>query len=152
MTNQQRCETTIELSGRTWTLRGTHGAIAEIEAATGLGIAGVTRRFAAYEFGLGEVAAVIGAGIRAVHAEAPQGEAIRHAEVDHGLGRCAAVAAAFLAMILSDGAEADAAVSDGPADASGPCLRGGRGPRPITPATTYPGETPCPATPISPWR
>ncbi len=104
MANKQRGEVEVGLGGKTWTMRPAFGALAEIEGVTGLGIAAVVKRFTEGRFGIDDVAAVIAAGIRAAHDDAPDFESVKRAIVEEGFNKCAVVAAQFLSGALA-GAE-----------------------------------------------
>ena len=65
-------EVEIELDGRAYTMRPCFQALAEIEAATGTGIMALVRRFAGKSFGIGDVTAVVTAGLKAAGEPATQ--------------------------------------------------------------------------------
>ena len=104
MANKQRGEVEVELGGKTWTMRPAFQALAEIEDMTGLGIAAVVKRFFESQFGIGDVTAVIRAGIRAAHDDAPDFETIKRAIVAEGFNEFAIVASKFLAAALAGAA------------------------------------------------
>ena len=104
MANKHRGEIEVKLAGKTWTIRPAFQALAEIEGITGLGIAAVVRRFTKGEFGIDDVAAVIAAGIRAAHDDAPDFESVKRAIVEEGFNKFAVVASEFLAGALAGGA------------------------------------------------
>ena len=85
-------------------MRPAFGALAEIEGGTGLGIAAVVMRFTDSQVGINDVAAVIAAGIRAAHEDAPDFESVKRAIVEDGLNNFAVVASEFLAGALAGGA------------------------------------------------
>lgn len=96
MANKHRGEVNITLLGKTWTLRPTFGALAEIEDATGMGLAAVIQRFASGAFSIEDVAIVLHEGMRAVHDDAPDLEAIKHAIIEEGFSTYAFAAGEFL--------------------------------------------------------
>ena len=104
MTNKVRGEIEVELAGKTWTMRPAFGALAEIEGRTGLGMAAVVKRFTEGVFGIDDLAAVIAAGIRAAHDDAPDFESVKRAIVEEGFNEFAVVASEFLAGALAGGA------------------------------------------------
>ena len=103
MANKHRGELDVKLLGKSWTMRLTFEAIADIEAKTAMGLAAVVRRFIQSEFGVNEVAAVIWAGIDAAHDDAPDLEAVKRAVVEEGFGGLAVTAAEFLGRAVAAG-------------------------------------------------
>ncbi len=102
MANKHRGEVDITLLGESWTLRPTFGALAEIEDATGLGLAAVVQRFASGAFGIADVAIVLREGMRAVRDDAPDLEAIKPAIIEEGFGKYALAAGEFLSNAVLD--------------------------------------------------
>ncbi len=84
MANKVRGEIEVRLDGKTWAMRPAFQALAEIEGVTGLGIA-----------------AVMAAGIRAGHDDAPDYESVKQAIVGEGFNKFAVVASEFLAGALA---------------------------------------------------
>ena len=85
-------------------MRPALGALAEIEGRTGLGIAAVVSRFTEGRFGIDDVAAVIAAGVRSAHDDAPDFESVKRAIVAEGFNKFPVVASEFLAGALAGGA------------------------------------------------
>ncbi len=104
MANKVRGEIEVRVDGKTWAMRPAFQALAEIEGVTGLGIAAVVKRFTDGQFGIDDVAAVIRAGIRAAHDDAPDFESVKRAIVEEGFNEFAVVAAEFLAGALAGAA------------------------------------------------
>ncbi len=103
MANKHRGEVDITLLGKTWTLRPTFGALAEIEDATGMGLAAIVQRFASGAFGIADVAIVLREGMRAVRDDVPDLETIKPAIVEEGFGTYALAAGEFLGnAVLGD--------------------------------------------------
>ena len=109
--NPHRGEMTIALGPpgarrRTYLLRPTFQAMAEIEGATGLGLDRLAQRFLAGDFAVSEVAAVIAAGLKA--ADGPDDPDEVGALIFHrGVLACCQPAAAFVIGALAGGAAAD---------------------------------------------
>ena len=101
MANKQRGEVEVRLGGRTWTMRPTFQAIAEIEDRTGLGMVELVVRFSDGRFGVTHMTAVIWAGIHAAHDDAPDFDEVGEMVVKHGIQRLAVAVGAFLATVLS---------------------------------------------------
>ncbi len=105
MRNQQRDEMAVRIASRVWKMRPDFDTIARIEDETGLGVAAIVQRFATSAFGVREVAAIVSAGVRAVHGdEAPDMETVRKAIIDEGFNEFAAAAGAFLIGALGPSA------------------------------------------------
>ena len=110
MANKQRGEVDVKLGGKTWTMRPAFQALCEIEDRTGVGITTLARRFHDGDFGAGPIVAVLWAGIRAAHDDAPDYDEVGRLVVAEGVIGFAAPALAFLlAALLGDGAGTKAA-------------------------------------------
>lgn len=127
MSNSLRGEVEVDLMGRSWTMRPTLQAIRETEDRTGRGIAGTVRRFAQGEFGIDDVAAVLHAGIKAAHSEAPSFAEVQGAVFDEGFDRLATSAAMLLRNALSplpgDAGEEAKEAGDAPGKKPAPARR-----------------------------
>ena len=105
MANKQRGEVEVVLGGKTWTMRPAFQALCEIEGRTGVGITTLARRCYEGEFGVGPITAVLWAGIRAAHDDAPDYDEVGRLVVKEGVSRFAAPALAFLlAALIGDDA------------------------------------------------
>ena len=105
MANKQRGEVEVRLAGKTWTMRPTFQALCEIEGRTGVGITTLARRCHEGDFGAGPIVAVLWAGIRATHDDAPDHDEVGRLVVAEGVIGFAAPALEFLlAALLGDGA------------------------------------------------
>ncbi len=105
MANRHRGEVEVALGGARYTLRPTFEALCEIEERTGLGLVELARRFWEGRFGVGELAVVLWAGIRAAHGAAPDYERIGRWVVEQGVQDLAGPVARFLAGVIGGGDE-----------------------------------------------
>ena len=101
MTNKIRGEVAVALGGRNWTMRPTFQAICEIEGRTGKDILVVAGECWDGRFGAVTVAAVLWAGIRAAHDDAPDFEAVGDMIVEQGFTTFFEPVLAFLANALA---------------------------------------------------
>ena len=107
-------EVEIELDGRAYTMRPCFQALAEIEAATGTGIMALVRRFAGKSFGIGDVTAVVTAGLKAAGEPASQ-EKVGELIFKTGLLKAATPAGEFLWAALGGTRDAPASKTGGEA-------------------------------------
>ena len=101
MTNKIRGEVAVALGGRDWTMRPTFQAICEIEGRTGKDILVVARECWDGRFCAVTVAAVVWAGLRAAHDDAPDFEAVGAMLVEQGITTFFEPVLAFLANALA---------------------------------------------------
>jgi len=102
--NEQRGEVAITLAGKSFVLRPTYGALAEIESTLGCGIVALVRRLERGDFGVVDLAVIVTAGLKAAGEPATQdkvGEMIRQA----GFAPVVKATAAFLENALTGGQE-----------------------------------------------
>lgn len=94
-----RGEISLVLAGASFMLRPSFGALMALEAELGMGLLSLAKRFANGDFSLGELAAVISAGIKGAGGEVPSDLGDRIAR--EGVARLAMPIGAFLAAALT---------------------------------------------------
>lgn len=92
--NTQRGEVTLELGGKQYLLRPSFEALAEIEGALDKGIVPIVRQFMLGNYGIGDVYAVVAAGIKAGDGRPPRN--LGQLLVDRGIAKVAQDLAPFL--------------------------------------------------------
>lgn len=94
-----RGEILLVLAGASYVLRPSFGTLLALEGDLGLGLLALARKFAAGDFTLSELAAVIGAGIKGAGGNVPEnlGEMIAR----QGVASLATPIGAFLAAALT---------------------------------------------------
>ena len=114
MTENPKCgEVEIELDGRSFTMRPSFRALMEIEAATGTNIMTLVRRFAAKSFGIGDVAAIVTAGLKAAGEPASR-DKVGELVFKTGLLKVATPAGEFLWNALGTGRDVAEPETPGP--------------------------------------
>ena len=103
----------IELDGRSFTMRPSFRALMEIEAATGTNIMTLVRRFAAKSFGIGDVAAIVTAGLKAAGEPASK-DKVGELVFKTGLLKVATPAGEFLWNALGTGRDVAEPETPGP--------------------------------------
>ncbi len=126
MANPHRGEVAVTLAGAEYALRPTFAALAEIEVRAGIGLVALARRFAAAEFGLADMLAVLGPAIAAGGGAPP--EPLGEAVVAAGLANLAAPVARFLAGALAGDTPREGTQGSVPGKAVAPPGAGARGP------------------------
>ncbi len=111
--NPNSGEVEVELDGRSFTMRPSFRALMEIEAATGTNIMTLVRRFAAKSFGIGDVAAIVTAGLKAAGEPASR-DKVGELVFKTGLLKVATPAGEFLWNSLGTGREGAEPETPGP--------------------------------------
>ena len=97
MANRHRGEVEVDLGGKTYALRPTFQALAEIEDKTGTNLVTLARRFADGDIGVRDVAVVLWAGMGE---GAPSLDDVGRLVVERGLDTLIGPAAGFVAAVF----------------------------------------------------
>lgn len=113
--NPDRGEVTIELGGRSWVLRPTYQAIAEIEAATGKSIMDLARLVASTRYSARELAVMVAGGLRGAGEKGVQVDTVGEMLVQAGVANPATIkpVADFLTHCMNGGAQPGEAAAAG---------------------------------------
>ena len=102
--NKHRGEVAISLGGRSYLLRPTFAAIAEIEARSGQGLIGLARRLAAGDIRVSDFACIVHAGLRAA-GEPARFEKVGELVLEEGVANLAPAVGEFLRAAIAGGGD-----------------------------------------------
>lgn len=103
MTNPHRGEVEIVLAGKSYTMRPTFQALAEIEHLAGAGMVALANRFIAKQYGVRDAAAIIFPAIKATGETGASYERVGELVVQTGLTNIAPALLQFVVNAISGG-------------------------------------------------